>query len=262
MPATSVGTCERFLSDWQADCRNAEDKADILDELEKGVGFDKCNALVVGLLREALVAQGRAALGRLPAAERRGSVLLISMGQLLQNMGKLEEARPLYEERLQGQRETLGDRDEETLGSIFVLADLLERQGKHVEATPLYTEALEGHVLVFGMEDARDTAKRLVSNLREVGQREEAEALADKHGLVELERLASIFNMAYQLEGQGKLGEAIPLYTEELEGRMLLDGMEHSTTRFVAKRLVSTLRKAGQQEEAEALADKHGLADN
>eukprot|EP00964_Phaeocystis_antarctica_P135237 scaffold99606_cov36-Phaeocystis_antarctica.AAC.1 len=55
----------------QADCRNAKDKADILDELETGVGFDKCNTLVVGLLREALVAQGRAALGRLPAAERR-----------------------------------------------------------------------------------------------------------------------------------------------------------------------------------------------
>ena len=47
---------EPFLSDWRADCRNAKDKANTLDELEKGVGFDKCNTLVVGLLREALVA--------------------------------------------------------------------------------------------------------------------------------------------------------------------------------------------------------------
>ena len=38
------------------------------------MGFDKCNALVVGLLREALLAQGRAAFVRLPAAERAGSV--------------------------------------------------------------------------------------------------------------------------------------------------------------------------------------------
>ena len=59
------------------------------------MGFDKCNTLVVGLLRETLVAQGRAALGRLPAAERRGSALLNSMGYLLNNMGHLEEARPL-----------------------------------------------------------------------------------------------------------------------------------------------------------------------
>jgi hypothetical protein len=48
------------VSGSQADCRNTKDKADILAELEKGVGFDKCNALVVGLLREALLAQGRA----------------------------------------------------------------------------------------------------------------------------------------------------------------------------------------------------------
>eukprot|EP00964_Phaeocystis_antarctica_P133940 scaffold98172_cov36-Phaeocystis_antarctica.AAC.1 len=88
-----LGDLSRSVSGWQADCRNTEDKADIL-ELEKGVGFDKCNSLVVGLLREALAAQGRAALGRLPAAERRDSVLLRSMCKLLEDMGKLEEARP------------------------------------------------------------------------------------------------------------------------------------------------------------------------
>ena len=62
------------------------------------MGFDKCNALVVGLLREALVAQGRAALGRLPAAERRGSTLLINMASVLHRMGKLEEAVSLLKE--------------------------------------------------------------------------------------------------------------------------------------------------------------------
>eukprot|EP00964_Phaeocystis_antarctica_P111344 scaffold75700_cov38-Phaeocystis_antarctica.AAC.1 len=174
----------------RADCRNAKDKADILDELEKGVGFDKCNTLVVGLLREALVAQGRAALGRLTAAERRASVLLHNLGRLLSDMGRLEEARPLYEEELQGCRDRLGDtlcgsRHPHTLDSIFDLADLLKDQGKLVEAIPLYTEALEGRVLLYGMEHelTRDVAKRLVSNLRKAGQQKKAEALADKHGL-------------------------------------------------------------------------------
>ena len=69
----------RAVPDSQADCRNAKDKADILAELEEGVGFDKCNALVVGLLREALLAQGRAAFVRLPAAERAGYVLFLSL---------------------------------------------------------------------------------------------------------------------------------------------------------------------------------------
>ena len=43
------------------------------------MGFDKCNALVVGLLREALLAQGRAAFVRLPAAERVASVLFTNL---------------------------------------------------------------------------------------------------------------------------------------------------------------------------------------
>ena len=102
-------------------------------------------------------------------------------------MGKLEEARPLFEQRLQGQREMLGDRHEDTLYLIRYLADVLEKQGKLVEAIPLFTEELEGYVRLFGMEyyETRGKAKRLVSNLREVGQREEAEALAHKHGLAD-----------------------------------------------------------------------------
>ena len=112
-------------------------------------------------------------------------MLLFNMGRLLWDMGQLEEARLLYEERLQGMKETRGDRDWSTLYSIKFLADLLEEQGKLVEAIPLYTEALEGYVLLDGMEhwQTRGAAKRLVSNLRKVGQQEEAEALADKHGL-------------------------------------------------------------------------------
>eukprot|EP00964_Phaeocystis_antarctica_P061578 scaffold36812_cov56-Phaeocystis_antarctica.AAC.2 len=100
-------------------------------------------------------------------------------------MGKLEEATPLFEEALQGQRETLGDRDPGTLVSIYKLADLLEKQGKLVEAIPLYTERLEGLVLRYGMEhwQTEGAAWNLVSNLRKVGQQEEAEALAGKHGL-------------------------------------------------------------------------------
>ena len=124
-------------------------------------------------------------MGMLPAAERRGSQLLFNLGFLLEDMGKPEEARQLYEERLQGRRETLGDRHPSTLNSINNLAGLLENQGKHVEAIPLRTEALEGCVLLCGMEHwrTRGVAERLVSNLRKAGQREEAEALADKHGL-------------------------------------------------------------------------------
>ena len=45
---------------WQAECRNIEDKNQILHELEEGVGSVECNRLVVGLMRKALVDQAKA----------------------------------------------------------------------------------------------------------------------------------------------------------------------------------------------------------
>ena len=39
--------------------------SDAVEQVNAEIPLDKCNTLVVGLLREALVAQGRAALGRL-----------------------------------------------------------------------------------------------------------------------------------------------------------------------------------------------------
>jgi tetratricopeptide (TPR) repeat protein len=265
------------VSDSQADCRNATDKADILAELEKGVGFDKCNALVVGLLREALLAQGRAALVRLPAAERAGSVLFLSLTELLEDMGKPEEARLLREEQLQvskeamrANRETLGDRHEDTLSSIDDTAYLLNRLGKLEEARPLYEEALKGQRETLGDRntDTLASISVLAMLLEEMGQLEEARPLYEEQLQANRERdgdrhpgtLTSINLLAYLLEDQGKLVEAIPLYTERLEGLVLLHGMEHQETRGAAERLVSTLRDAGQQEEAETLADKHGLA--
>ena len=66
------------------------------------------------------------------------------MAKLLQSMGRLEEARPLAEEMLRTQRATLGDYHQDTLLSIFYLADLLERQDRLTEAIPLFTELLAG----------------------------------------------------------------------------------------------------------------------
>ena len=46
------------------ECRNIEDKNQILLELEEGVGSVECNNLVIGLMRKALVAQTKAAHAR------------------------------------------------------------------------------------------------------------------------------------------------------------------------------------------------------
>ena len=98
---------------------------------------------------------------------------------LLVQMGKLEEARPLYEEALQAFRETLGDRHPNTLGSISNMGVLLKKMGKLEKAKPLYEEALQG----------------------------ERETLGDRHP----ETLTSIGNMGALLYAMGMLEEARPL---------------------------------------------------
>mgnify|MGYP003319805079 CR=1 FL=1 len=54
------------------------------------------------------------------------------------------EARPLYEEALEGRRAELGDRHPDTLSSINNLGMLLQDLGKLEDAEPLLRRALEG----------------------------------------------------------------------------------------------------------------------
>ena len=114
-----------------------------MSELEQNVGFAECNKLVIGLLREALVAQAETALARLPEAERGTSVLLSKMGEMLKDMGRWEEARLLFEEAMQACRDTLRDRHQNTLTSIENMGLLLRSMGQLEEARPLLEEAVQ-----------------------------------------------------------------------------------------------------------------------
>ena len=104
---------------------------------------------------------------------------------------------------------------------------LLRVMGQLEEAKPLYEEAMQ--------------ARR--------------EALGDGHSQV------SIYKQAALLKKQGKLGQAIALFTEELEGFMSLHGMKHAETHDSAQRLVKLLRDSGQHAEAHALAATHDILD-
>ena len=73
-----------------------------------------------------------------------------SMATLLEDMGQLEEARPLYEEALRARRETLGNRHQETLLSISNMGQLLQAMGQLEEARALYEEALQASREVLG----------------------------------------------------------------------------------------------------------------
>ena len=88
------------------------------------------------------------------------------MGGLLQDMGKLKEARPLLEEALQTCRETLGDRHPSTLASIYNVGLLLEAMGELGEAEPLLEEALQGRKETLG--DRHPDTLTSISNMGEL----------------------------------------------------------------------------------------------
>ena len=86
----------------------------------------------------------------------------------------------------------------------------------------------------------------------------QGETLGDRHP----HTLISIYNLADLLNNQGKITKAIHLFTEELEGLVLLHGMTYQETRDSAEHLVELLRSSGQHGEAKALAAKHDVCND
>ena len=106
-------------------------------------------------------------MGRLPAAERGTSALTNNLCRLLMDMGKLEEARPLYEEaRLQAKRETLSDRHPSALISISNMRTLLMDVDKLQEARPLLKEVMQTSKETLG--DRHPRTLRYIGNMADL----------------------------------------------------------------------------------------------
>ena len=74
-----------------------------------------------------------------------------NLANLLSDMGKYEEAEPLYRRALAGEA-ALGAEHPTTLASVNNLAILLGDMGKYEEAEPLYRRALAGQEAALGAE--------------------------------------------------------------------------------------------------------------
>ena len=146
------------------ECMTKKNTDWILGELNRDVGLSECNQQVIGLLREALAAQGWAALDRLSPEERRASTLLNNLGLLLKAQGDLEGAAALLREALQGSRETLGDKHPSTLASIGNLGLLLKAKGEKTEALVLLSELSD----VWGAVHGGKPPKALLDDISEL----------------------------------------------------------------------------------------------
>ena len=206
-----------------AQISKAEDREYICGQIARlDGGLGTVTKTVCTALREWLVAEGRAALERLPAAERGTSGLIVGLAKMLYEHGKLDEAEPLFREALQAYREVLGDRHQSTLASINNLGVLLRDTGSDLgEAEALFREALQ--------------AKR--------------ETLGDRH----LATLTSMLSLGKLLKAKGDLDGARERLRDALQALRETVGDDHPKTRDGAKSLAELLRSMGRHDESERL---------
>ena len=107
------------------------------------------------------------------------------LGKLLIEVGRMEEAEPLYREELEGMRNLHGSAHKETLNTIYSLAKLLKKMGRVEEAIPLFREELEGCRKVYGAthEETLKSARNLAELLDENGRAEEAARLRNDYSV-------------------------------------------------------------------------------
>jgi tetratricopeptide (TPR) repeat protein len=138
----SITTALSKINVKKAEASRPGEYDEIMTMVEAGVGCQRLNELVLKQMRAWVAGAGRAALAALPQAKRATSVLLNQVALLLQDQGRLDEARPLLEEALVGSRAALGDAHPDTLTSVNNLGMLLQAQGQLDEARPLLEEVL------------------------------------------------------------------------------------------------------------------------
>jgi tetratricopeptide (TPR) repeat protein len=243
---------------------SAREEADLLNihrVIRESSGFLKINQEVISAMQQWMVDEGRAALAA-AGGETEKVCLMMCLGSLLIDQGKLREAEPLYRQALSTRRGTVGDTHPDTLISINNLAVLLRARGNMDEAEQLFLEALTARRRVLKNDDpsllasVNNMANLLKSKKDLIGA--EAlflEALAvRKHSLGEEHRdtLASMNNLANLLKEQGKVVEAEELYTQALAARRRVLGSDHPDTLKTINNL-ATLLYSQHKPEAEAL---------
>ena len=151
------------------------------DQLDGGLGH--VTKRVCASLREWLASEGQAALAKQrrlsatsKASARQLSYFQSMLARLLQDLGQLEEAAPLFQEVLTVRRSEFGNTVPDTLSAINNMAGIRQAQGQLDEALALFQEALEGRRAHLG----------------------------DRH----IDTLATIASTAQLLEAQGKLDQA------------------------------------------------------
>ena len=185
------------------------------------------------------------------------------MGTVYDNLGLFAQAEPLLRHALEVRQSTLGNKNKDTLQSMYQLAEVLTWEGKRDEAEKLCRQSLEGRRSVLGPEH-RDTLismNWLVWILFIEGKYAGAEKLgretfADtKRALGSQDNitLSAMSRLGVVLSEEGKYPEAEGIVRQVLETRRQMLGPENPDTVAVTVNLGNVLMNEGKFAESEKL---------
>ena len=252
------------------DVRRAEaflpsDRDMILRAAEENVGLSLLNELVMGQLREWLVATARRAHAKLPEADVYLSKLHNGLIMLLREQHKLDEAETLCRAALKHTTDAFGTDHPDTYGSMSALAWVLKDKSNLVEAECLFRDALTGRRSCSSLGSQHATALMTVSDLawvvKDQGRLEDAEALfreayegrRETLGEAHPDTLLSLTNLGWIMKDLGNLGAAEGIFRDALAGRRGTLGPCHRDTIMSMTNLGWVVKDQGKLAEAESL---------
>ena len=176
------------------------------------------------------------------------------------DVGRLDEAIPLYEQTLEDRTHILGPNHPSTLASRNNLAYAYQAAGRLDEAIALYEQTLKDSTRILGPNHPHTLTSRnnLASAYQAAGRLDEAiplyqqtltgrsRTLGPHHPLT----LTTQDNLASAYQAAGRLDEAIPLYEQTLKDSTRTLGPHHPLTLTTRHSLASAYHDAGRLDEA------------
>jgi eukaryotic-like serine/threonine-protein kinase len=185
------------------------------------------------------------------------------MGAVYENLGLFAQAEPLFRNALEIRRRNLGDKNKDTLQSMYKLAEVLTWRGNTAEAEKLCRESFETRKSVLGPEhrDTLTSMSWLAWILFIEGRYPEAEKL-DRDaieiarralGPVDNVTLGAMSRLGIVLSEESKYTEGEAILRHVLGERQQKLGLENPDALASANNLANLLMNEGKNAEAEKL---------
>lgn len=189
--------------------------------------------------------------------------IMVSLGWLVQEQGRVEEAETLEKQALDAGRRALGPTNPTTLMALRRLGGVYLEEGKYPQAEATLSEALQSLKRVDG-SDNRDilaATNNLGAVYKQEGKFAQAEAMYRQawdiskklFGADSPRTLASMGNLGILLNHVGKRSEAEAIDRQTLDIARRVLGPEHPNTLMAMDILAITCAEQGKYAEAESL---------